>query len=387
MLEIPDLSDGQLMLIQRDIAHIAYEQTRTVRYNLRIRPDLLRNILFQLYVKGQPGDGNKLRPDGPWGLIRRIRITTPRGEVYKDFIPKQMTWLNYFEHGTREYNTFPVSYTIGLYELRADLLCPFENHTGKYWPEETVLNTNESTEIWVDITWGDAEWDMFQFQTTQLTEIYLSVTPLERQPVNLSDQLEPRKKMVDLSDERNITEDEFDIQYLLPENTLIKTILVAIYDKAEEVTYYSERFDYLARAKIVDDDNANVWVNLSGTQIKSENKQYYGVEDYLQNDIFGMMHLAGLYVIEFDKMRDLTSCYNTVDKNYPKLLLEINKPDGSNDMVCGIFIRQITTPPQLQIVPPPPNEVTSAAAPRPQPIARLKPAPVPVTQQTMPLMD
>lgn len=369
MLEIPPLADGELMLIQRDIATVDYTLGRTVRYNLRIRPDLLRNLQFQMRFEGEPGVGSILFANAPWGVVRRIKISTPRGEVYKDFEPVHMNWLNRFEYGTAEYNTFDAIAPAGTVIYFSDLICPFENHTGRYWPEETVLNTNESTEIWIDVTWGDVDTDIWTTAAVATDALELHIIPLERQPVNISDRLTPRKKMIDLSDVREWAagSTELEIQYLLPENSMIKTILIAVYGVLGGV-----RDNYLTRAQIVDDDNANVWFNMRGDEIQSENKSYYGVESQMLA-LPGGQTLTGLYVIEFDQMKDLTSCYNTAGKNYPKLLLNLDRGPGLPEILIGIFIRQITTPPALQIVPAHPQETKALKSARVQPLPVIAP--------------
>lgn len=362
------------MLIRRNIATIAYQLHRTVRYTLRIRPDLLKMLLFQFRYIGTP-EANSMQPDEPWGCIRRIKITTPRGEVLKDFVPLHMEFLNSYEYGTRFHSTFQSNYAPStVFDLVSDLFVPFDNHTAKYWPEETILNTNEASEIWIDITWGDTQTDLFSSPGTPGPEVTLAIIPLERQPVNMSDQLEPRKKMIDLSEVRPFINDLEEIEYLLPENTLIKTILVVTSYKRSQAGWKGTRVNTLVRLKVVDDDNANIWVNKTGEEIQSENKQYYGIEsDYVGAPPVTYDQQSGIYVIEFDVERDLTSCYNTAGKNYPKLILELEK-EVAEDLEIGIFIRQISTPPALQIVPPPESQLTRGTSPRIQPIR----TPVPV---------
>lgn len=393
VLEIPPLSDGQVMLIQRDIATFNYELHRTQRYTLRVRPDLLKNILFHLVFNGQPDPFSPNVCDVPWQVVRHIKISTPRGEVYKDFVPRHMKWLNFFEFGTYADNDFPdANPGIGEYTYKADLLCPFENHTAKYDVEETILNSNESTEIWIDVTWGDVDTDISDVGVGPIFDLELHVIPLERQPINLSDKLEPRKKLIDLSEVRPLTDNDQEIQYLLPENTLIKTILVSI-SRTGGAPYngYRSGANWLANLQIVDDDNANVWFEMTGDEIQSDNKMYYGNEDvWPWTNSMGSPNAKpadGLYVVEFDRLRDLTSCYNTAGKNYPKLILNFARPvpNENETTEIGIFIRQVNTPPALQIVPPPMQEARANVRPQPLPVQTFVPTvPIaPISPDTM----
>jgi hypothetical protein len=241
--------------------------------------------------------------------------------------------LNSLETGCPEFNTFPlIPLPATPYRVSFDLKIPFENFTGIN-PEKTILNLNEFTELYIDILWGDVN-DIYA-ASGLLAEynVVATVIALEREPVNMSDELEPRKKLIDQSYPLPI--ESTNLEYLLPENTLIKTLLFLLtVDSTEQRNAVP-----ILNVSIEDDDNAHSMREWSGSQIQSANKMYYGTE----------LVEVGLYAIEFDQLRDLSSMYKTFGVNYPKIKFEFDPTVLDAAKTLELLIRQVTTPPAITV--------------------------------------
>ncbi len=339
------MRDGEVMLLERQIGVIPLTVNGRERLIVRLRPDLVKHFCLHLQATFEPTGIANMHPDAPWNAIERVQISTPRGEILKDVLPRALANLNVYELGTWYYSTFPIFPGLQVYTSGADLIVPFQIPTAKlvdafYDPEKTILNTNEFTELYIDVYWRDPATQWYD-ETVTISACEIQVVSFEKIPVSVAEKLSPRKKLIDLSNRYLITGEE--TQVLLPENTEIKTIQIITYVK--DVNHIYTRTDgILDRLRIEDDDQAQTMRSLLATEIRSLNKQYYGLE---LNNGYGNGQMTGIYVIEFDQMRDLSSLYDTSDLNYPKLILDFIPAIIDGTQHYSILIRQVTTPPAL----------------------------------------
>lgn len=339
------MRDGEIMLLEREIGIIPYVPNARERLVVRIRPDLVKNFNLHLEATFEVTEEATPLPDMPWNAIERIQISTPRGEILKDILPRALSNLNAYEFGTWYYNTVPNPAGIAVHSFAADLIIPFQLTTQNivdafYNPEVTELNTNEFTELYIDVYWRDPA-NLWFNVLCAVSACEIQVVSLECIPVSNADKLSPRKKLIDLSNRYLIQGEEDSV--LLPENTMIKTIQIITYVKDEN--YVFTRTDgILERVRIEDDDQKRSMRSLLATEIQSVNKPYYGIER-LNN--LGQDQMAGVYVIEFDQMKDLSSMYDTSGLNYPKLILDFIPAIIDGTQHYSVLIRQVATPPAL----------------------------------------
>lgn len=336
-LQVPQLGDGSITLLEREIQEIDYVPNTRVVATVRLRPNLLKHMIVhgQASITGPlPAAVATPNQDWPWAGIDRLTVYTPRGEILKTVSGRQMHFMNLFEGGTDEYSTFAPVDPEALEVHDFDLMIPFENKVGLE-PEQTVFNSNEATEVYVSIEWNDYLNNGYD-NAPQAFDMTVNLIFLEREPFSTSDKLEPRRKLVDQDFWVPITSDE--MEYLLPENTLIKDIQLMFL--AGVHTKDALRIALLEYLSIEDDDNAHWLRGWSGEQIRSANAQYFGIEPG---------QVLGLYFIAFDQLKDLTTLYKTFDVAYPKLVMRFDPTlIVSGETWMGIFIRQITTPPAIK---------------------------------------
>lgn len=343
MLNLPLLADASVMLLERHIDYIPYAANTSQRLTIRLRPNMLYHIMLHieaLVTNAGPGNSFLVAGDAPWSLIRNITITTPRGEILKNVSGRQLHLLNMMEMGTNELNTLPPALGIETLWGEFDLRIPFYNYTGinsNFTSGSTILNTNEFTELYITINWGNGIGDLYFGGAPVLDELICDMIVLEREPINTSDELEPRKKLIDW--DTMIDQSGSDhYEYLIPENTLIKTIMITTYLLLNLRPTANQ--NALLRVAIEDDDLAHSLREWTGAEIKSQNQYYYNMEPG---------QAGGIHIIEFDQLRDLSSCYKTFGINYPKLTLDFD-PAFTEALFVGIFVRQVTTPPALTIL-------------------------------------
>lgn len=338
VLKIPPLKDGACMLRERQIDLVPYAANSNQRVRIRVRPNLIRHILLHVKCTLSAGSALTITPGFPWRLIRRINITTPRGEILKSVSGLMLHYLNLLEYGTEELNTFPVNLEIGLTDVEFDMCIPFYSHmniASTFTNRSTSLNTNEFTEVFFNIEWADLIQDAFSSPLITITDFECQLIVLEREPVNTSDQVEPRMKMIDY--DTYYTPDSDQLEILLPENSSIKTVFFQCFDS--DYAKYPPETTIVTLASITANDLARSLREWSGQEIKSQNQYYYHVEP-------GQM--GSSYAIEFDQMKDGTSRFSTVGINWPKLVIDFD-PDNIPDIV-GVFIRQIIASPALTMM-------------------------------------
>lgn len=339
-LILPKLGDGEILTNHRYIGTISAEDHQNDRpppLYIRRRPDMIKQLGLHIKMVFDNAEiDNAIIPDAPFTFLKRITLQGLRGETIKDVTGQQLSVLNQFEFGTAALNTMLPIIQPGVYLFEADLIIPLENHTGIF-PEETILNTNEFTEMLLEITFGDYR-DLYGVPPSVSFEV--EVYSLERRKINTDDELHPRKKMMDFDQRLPIVGSQ--AQRRLPENALIKTIMVTIIGGNGESGRQDNILEYL---RIVDDDEANVYVSLSAEEIKSFNKSYYGIE---KSNPLAAEQQAGVYIVEFDQLRDLSSLYNTTGKLFPKIILDfVDDPAEWPGVYYGIFIRHVGTPPTI----------------------------------------
>lgn len=343
VLKLPAvMSDGSVMLLERHITEIPYvANTLVTAPAIRLRPNLLKKFVIHVRVQAEPSlVGNPIIQDYPWRLIRHITIRSVRNEVLKTVDARSMYWLNTYETGTSEFSDFPNTSPLAVpIDNTFDLCIPFDNITGIN-PEKTILNLNEFTELYVDILWDDT--DNIYNEVLENAFVTATIVALEREPINLSDELEPRLKLIDQVYRLPIESDH--LEFLLPENTFIKTIQSMI----TQPELNNRRIDEsgtagqtIANLSIEDDDNAHSLREWSGKQIQSSNKSYYGLE----------VVPAGIWTIEFDQLRDFTTLYKTYGRNYPKIKFDFSTSQDipQNPANLDLLIRQVATPPPIAI--------------------------------------
>lgn len=327
--------DGSIMLLQRHIQEIAYQDDMRVTPDpIRLRPNLIKQFDIHTKIDFTVQNIAFLQPDYPWRLMRHITVRSVRNEILKTVDARALHFMNYLERGTDEYSTFPINVIFGQqYSLEYDTCIPFEDKVGRN-PEKTILNSNEFTELYLDFDF-DFLANIFN-ETLEDIDVTMTIVPLEREPMQGQprDRLEKRKKLIDQTYLLPVQGDH--IEYLLPENTLIKDILL-IPIGADGARFDTSTGDPILNVSIEDNDQEHSIREWSGPQIRSMNKQYYGIETGLD----------GVYAIPFDQERDLSSCYKTYGVNYSKLLIDLDDSiivDGDSVLM---LIRQVATPPLL----------------------------------------
>lgn len=334
VLKIPTLADGSVILRERQILALPYDPITLIhRETIRLRKNILNHIQLHVISAIQSTGPASIFPDMPWRIIKRIQVTTPDGKIIKNVSGVQLHLLNKMEFGTQEFSNFPALLDgVGVFSF--DLVIPFYNHTGvesTLTANSTALNTNEFTELYLTVEYYPILTDLYAGEILLLSwELFVNI--LERETVNVSDQLEVRKKLIDFDAMYDIQNNNY-FETLLPENTNLKTI--SLYTSSEDWERPLPATNVIRRIAIEDDGHAHSLRELSGHQVQSENQAYYNLEPG-QN--------GGIFVIEFDKMRDLTSLYRTLGVNFPKLIVEFYDSYVQEEVPIhfGVFIRQVS---------------------------------------------
>lgn len=369
-------TDGSVMLLQREIGQIPYFVNQTRRFDLKLQPNLVKKLVLHIRGLAECEATHTSRITGRIGMypfIHNIQVRASNGVILKSVDPIALNALNVMENGGNEMTVVPWS---ALSDAAAqpfsfDISIPFENLTG-FLPERTILNTNEFSEIALEIQWGapaDIALSDFTDPPLILTDVVCDIVALERVPLDMNDELLNRQRLVDTMQVRTITADFSSVSFDLPENTLLKTLLFYIEHKKQYTPTIGDdgairRIPLdggILRARVEDNNGAHIIREMSGRQIQSSNQSYYNMADLAPRQWDGMGHEVvevssffgnqkpGVYIYEFDKLHDFTSLYSTIGVNYPKLVLDCNAlpadvEDYTQSFKVVLFQRQIITP-------------------------------------------
>jgi len=196
-------------------------------------------------------------------------------------------------------------------------------------PERTALNTSEYNEITLKIYWGDGtnlspDWDI---ELDTIDSVVCDVVSLERLPAGVQEETQVKQRMIDTEQSAAITEG---MNFILPENTMVKTLGVITRDEN------GLRTDVAVGEMRLTHTNDEVTLRkMDGPQVQSQNKSYYNVENVA----------TGFYVFELDKDHDFTELFDTKGKNYARLHVDPNATPITS--TAQLFRRVITTPAQL----------------------------------------
>lgn len=381
---MPDIiTDGSVMLLEREIGQIPYYPNQERKFDLKLQPNLVKKIT--LHIRGKAATAIQVPPIesifnahlGPYNLIKNIQIRASNGVILKSLGAAQLNLLNTLERGGNEQvitPTGPFVETVAQ-PWSFDVTIPFESWTS-FIPERTLLNTNEFSEIGIYIRWGSPEdipIDTLDDTSLVLSDVVCDIVALERVPVDITDELLNRQRMVDTVQTRALSSDNEIVSFDLPENTLIKSLLFYM-ESTKQYTpeviptpappkFQGPRPNGILRARIEDNNGAHVIRELSGRQLQSINQSYYGMADLTARhwhytaastpaEVDGIYYgnqKPGVYCIEFDQMHDFSTLYSTIGINYPKLILNCGTILGavvdytiSNRVV--LLQRQIITP-------------------------------------------
>lgn len=374
------ISDGSVMLLHREIGQIPYYPNQERKFDLKLQPNLIKKIT--LHVRGMAATAVQVPAIesqisgriGFYPLIRHIQIRASNGVILKSLGASELNLLNTLERSGNEMTIVPSVpfYETGARPFAFDITIPFESWTS-FIPERTLLNTNEFSEIGLYIRWGSPE-DIPTLTPTDtqlvLSDVVCDIVALERVPVDMTDELLNRQRMVDTVQTRALSSNNETISFDLPENTLLKTLLFYV----ENSKQYTPEVvppppppvfripvpNGILRARVEDNNGAHVIRELTGRQIQSINQSYYGMSDMAPREWelgVGLVELGdafgnqkpGVYCIEFDQMHDFSALYSTIGINYPKLVLDCGILPGavqdytqSNRVI--LLQRQIITP-------------------------------------------
>lgn len=327
---LPALADGAVSLLQRDIGSIEWANNQKRKYDVKEQPNQIKYFCLHCAV-GVTTATLSVTPDAdaPFNLLKNIRVRSTQSLTLKNFPGIMIDLLNHLEFGTLAHNTMPASLDAGTYTWEFDIVIPFEDHTGKF-PERTILNTVQYNDLTLFAEWADfsvisPDWVS---ANDNVDFFYCNVVSLERLPVAKAEETLNRQQMIDrVQTKRADTVDGF----LLPENTMVKTLMVVTRDGN------GDRVDNVISNLNVNFDSGNfILRDMSADEIQSLNKQYYHVE---QLD-------TGVYVIEFDLSHDFSTLFNTKDRNYARLDWTQATPPVA-DATLTLLTRRIATPKQL----------------------------------------
>lgn len=324
---IRTIGDGDVQLFERQIGFVEFAENQTRKYDVKQQPNLIKRFLLHVEVSvtvGSIGPVTFNNPlDTPFDMIRNIQVRTSQGLILKNFSAIEITLLNNLEFFTNSLNTAPVQLENGPNIFEYDVIIPFEDHTGIY-PERTILNTNQYNDLTLFIAWEDLSsiWGGSFDPQLDIVSVNCTIVSCERPPVDRGDELLARQQMID-----TVANGVFNVgSLLLPENTMIKTLATYTYDGSGlRVNTEQENIN-------INYDSGNyVLRDLSTTEIQSLNKSYYHVEAIQ----------PGVYVIEFDQMRDFKTLFRTKNRNYARATFT---PIEGADGTIRLFRRRIATP-------------------------------------------
>lgn len=341
---MPKLKDGSVTGFHRKIGTIEYIAGVEKKFELDPQPNLIARYFLHLTLVVDTNKINLIPVAGaPYQIIRNLQIRTAAGVVLKNLSGQMLSLMNKYERWTDELNTIPPDAGGGA-TFEADLLIPL-NDDSIYDPEQTILNSNNFTNLTLYITWGTPT-DIFPTWTelTDTLTVDCDLIALYRLPIDAADQQLPRKNMVDIEQVRRVDVAGLTpVDFLLPEETFIKTIyiLALARDVADPWTPYDVVLDNL---EITDNNRAHVLRSLDAEHIQSINKMDYHIETIE----------PGFYVIEFARSgpcgamsADYSMLYNTRNKNYPRLTMTVNPAIDKDEAKYLIVVRKIAIPHQV----------------------------------------
>lgn len=331
------LQNGSIRVLDRKIGELAFVENGESRLDLKMKPNLLRDLMLHLRFNATIVTGDNVDGDFPLGLIRNIQIRASNGLLLKTFSAYQIFIMNKYMAGTRPDASTVAGITLdAATDYHADIKIPFEL-LDQVFPEKTVLNTNEYNELTLVIQWGSGLNLTPDFDgDNTLTVVAIDVCALERLPIIIegnADQLTNRQRAVDSVLVKTAEEA---MEFLLPENTMIKELGIFIQKKVEDDANIAFG-DFLVNARVTDNNDQNVIMNLPGTSLKSRNKEMYSQEALT----------TGFYLIPFDRDHDFTTLLSTIGTNFPKLTLELAPAfieSADTNKQVFVFVRQIITP-------------------------------------------
>lgn len=327
---LPAIPDGAISLLHREIGQVPYADNQERKFDIKEQPNQIKHLCLHCRV-GVTTLTVSVTPnaDAPFNLIRNIKIQSTQALTFKNFPGTAINYLNHLERGCVAHNTMPASLDAGTYTWEFDILIPFDVWDNIF-PERTILNTVQYNDLAMYLDYADFgaaisdDW----MPADTLDYFYVDVVSLERPPIDMAEETLNRQQSIDRVQTKMV--DSLD-GFLLPENTMVKTLMVITRDSD------GIRIDTAIDELSVNFDSGNfVLRDMTGQQVQSENKQYYSVEAL---DV-------GVYVIEFDKSHDFSCLFNTKDRNYARLEWTEAAPAAQNATIT-LFTRRIATPKQL----------------------------------------
>lgn len=319
------IADGDIMLFEREIGAVDFAENQTRKFDIRQQPNLIKRLMLHVTCTGTvvTVGGIPLPPDAPFDLISNIQIKTSQGLVLKNFSALEITLLNNYEMGTVAFNNAPATIPVGAFNFDFDVVIPFEDWTNQF-PERTILNTNSYNDLTLYVNWADVSivWPTWVDGVDSIS-IDCRVVSCERPPIDRAEELLARQQSID----NVVTTDVATPHLLLPENTMIKTLMV--------ITRLDSgaRTDTLLDNLRVDYDSGNyVLRDMDTGAIQSQNKQYYNVENIA----------VGVYVIEFDQTHDFKTLFRTINRNFARIVFTRPTPGVPGNV--QVFRRRIATP-------------------------------------------
>ncbi len=331
------LQNGSIRILDRKIGELAFVENGESRLDLKMKPNLIRDLLLHLRFNATIVTGDNINADFPFGLIRNIQIRASNGLLLKTFSAYQIAMMNKYMAGTRpDASTIGDIVTDAATDYHANVKIPFEL-LDQVFPEKTVLNTNEYNELTLVIQWGSGLSLTPDFDgDNTLTVAVIDVIALERLPIITDDNVDQLTNRQRVVDSILIKDAAAALEFLLPENTMIKELGIFVSALAE-TTGEIVHVNNVVNARVTDNNEQNVIMNLPGVAIKSRNKEMFGLEA-LED---------GFYLIPFGRDHDFSSILSTIGTNFPKLNLEIGAAfigDTTTKKQVFVFVRQIVTP-------------------------------------------
>lgn len=336
---LPSIPDGAISLLHREIGQVPFADNQERKFDVKEQPNQIKHFCLHCIVDITVVTVGGLTPreDAPFNSIANIRFQSTQALTLKNVPGISLNFLNKLECGTDAHNTLPDllvagQIPVGAHQFEFDILIPFECKDNIF-PERTILNTVQYNDLalylqYADI--GDSISGDWVDGVDILDNFQVDLVSLERPPVDKLEEILNRQQSIDRVQTKLVSSLD---GFLLPENTMIKTLMVIVRRPGADRLRTNVGIGNLS----VNFDSGNfVLRDMTGAQIQSENKQYYTVENI---DV-------GVYVIEFDKSHDFSTLFNTKDRNYARLEWTEAVPPFINATI-ELFTRRIATPKQL----------------------------------------
>lgn len=336
---MPRIYDGEAQVLHREIGQIPFADNQKRKFDIKEQPNQIKNFLLHCEVNVTTTTASlPLNLDAPFNLLRNIKVRSSQSITLKDAPGISFDLLNRYEYGTLAHNTIPANLDLGNHTFEFDILIPFEDAMNKL-PERTILNTMQYQDMVIEIWWADF-WAVITTGTPTATDVINSFTcdliAVEREPllkvnkqkeIIYNDEAINRQQMIDTFVTKTAVPET---NFLLPENTFIKTLMAVTRDSN------GVRADGIIETFQVDyDSKKDIIRNLPASAIQSWMKQYYHVESIT----------TGVYIIEFDLARDFKSLFKTKGRNYAYMRgYQFATPTAGT---VDLFRRRIATPAQI----------------------------------------